>query len=180
MKMKPQMHLCLDGTWQRKGFTSTLGAVTAISVDKGKVVDCVLLLKSCKGCTVVDCVLLLKSCKGCTVVDCVLLLKSCKGCTRKEKVRMLDSDSHTQWKANHQCNLNYNGSSPMMEKVGAVKMFERSVETRRLYYTSFYGNGDSKSYSAVKDIYGPTKLVKKFECIGHYQKHIGNRLRKLR
>ena len=38
----------VDGTWQRKGFTSTLGVVTAISVDKGKVVDCVILSKSCK------------------------------------------------------------------------------------------------------------------------------------
>ena len=72
---------------------------------------------------------------------------------------MLDSDRHTQWKANHQCNLNYKGSSPIMEKVGAVKMFERSVETRGLYYTSSYGDGDSKSYSGVKDIYGPTKPV---------------------
>ena len=67
-----------------------------------------------------------------------------------------------------------------MEKVGAVKMFERSVETRWLYYISFYGDEDSKSYSPVKGIYGPTKPVKKFECIGHYQKRIGNRLRKLR
>ena len=47
----------------------------------------------------------------------------------------------------------------MMEKVGAVKMLERSVETRGLYYISFYGDGDSKRYSAVKDIYGPTKPV---------------------
>ena len=39
----------IDGTWQRKGFTSTLGVV--ISVDNGKVLDCVILSKSCKGCT---------------------------------------------------------------------------------------------------------------------------------
>ena len=68
----------------------------------------------------------------------------------------------------------------MMEKVGALKMSERSVGTRGLYYISFYGDGDGKSYSAVKDIYNPTKPFKKFECIGHYQKHIGNRLRKVR
>ena len=41
----------VDGTWHRKGFTSTLDVVTAFSVDKGKVVDCVILLKSCNGCT---------------------------------------------------------------------------------------------------------------------------------
>ena len=68
----------------------------------------------------------------------------------------------------------------MMEQVGAIKMFERSVKTRALFYTSFYGDGDSKSFLAVKDIYGAEKPVSKFECIGHYQKRIGNRLRKLR
>ena len=52
----------VDGTWQRKRFTSTLGVVTAISVDKGK------------------------------VVDCVIHSKFCKGFTRMEKVRMLDPD----------------------------------------------------------------------------------------
>ena len=72
----------VDGTWQRKGFTSTLGVVTAISVDKGK------------------------------VVDCVILSKSSKGCTRMEKVRMWDPDRHTPWKASHQCNLNCKASSP--------------------------------------------------------------------
>ena len=41
----------IDGTWQREGFTSTLGVVTAISVDNGKVLDCAILSKSCKGCT---------------------------------------------------------------------------------------------------------------------------------
>ena len=68
----------------------------------------------------------------------------------------------------------------MMEQVGAIKMFELSVETRALLYTSFYGDGDSKSFLAVKDIYGAEKPVSKFECIGHYRKRIGNRLRKLR
>jgi len=41
----------VDGTWQRKGFSSKLGVVTAISVDIGKVLDVAILSKSCKGCT---------------------------------------------------------------------------------------------------------------------------------
>ena len=45
--------------------------------------------------------------------------------------------------------------------------------------TSFYGDGESKSYTAVKDFYGPSKPVQKFECIGHYQKRIGCRLKGL-
>ena len=140
----------IDGTWQRKGFTSTLGVVTAISVDNGK------------------------------VLDCVILSRSCKGCTRKEGVEKTNPERFKLWKAGHICNLNYQGSSPNMEKVGVMKMYERSVEEKKLYYTSFCGDGDSKSYTAVKDFYGPSKPVQKFECIGHYQKRIGCRLRKIR
>ena len=44
---------------------------------------------------------------------------------------------------------------------------------------SYYGDGDSKSYDEVKYIY-PGTIVQKFECIGHCQKRVGNRLRKLR
>ena len=52
-----------------------------------------------------------------------------------------------------------------MEKVGAVKIFEQSFSKHELFYTSFYGDGDSKACTAVQNIYGPTKLVHKFECI---------------
>ena len=44
----------------------------------------------------------------------------------------------------------------------------------------YYGNGDSSSFSAVENIYKTDKTVKKFEWLGHYQKRVGNRLRKLR
>ena len=67
-----------------------------------------------------------------------------------------------------------------MEKVDATKIFERSVQRYGLYYTTFYGDGDSKRFSAVQKIYGPEKSINKFECIRHYQKRVGNRLRKLR
>ena len=67
-----------------------------------------------------------------------------------------------------------------MEKVGTTNIFERPVQKHGLYYTSFYGDGDSKSFSAVEKVYGPAKPVTKYECIGHYQKRVGNRLRKLR
>ena len=41
----------VDGTWQRKGFSSMNGVVTAISIDSGKVLDTAILSKNCKGCT---------------------------------------------------------------------------------------------------------------------------------
>ena len=57
-----------------------------------------------------------------------------------------------------------------METLGVVGIFQRSIQKHRLRFTSFYGDGDSKSYSAVRNIYGENNLVTKFECIGHYQK----------
>ena len=50
-----------------------------------------------------------------------------------------------------------------------------------LYYTKFFGDGDSKSYSSVKDIYSDVGVdVTKYECIGHVQKRMGTALRKLK
>ena len=41
----------------------------------------------------------------------------------------------------------------------------------------YYGDGDSKAYSTVKDTYKLDISIKK-ECIDHYQKSVGTRLRK--
>ena len=66
-----------------------------------------------------------------------------------------------------------------MEAVGAQRIFERSIEERGVRYTDYYGDGCSKAYSSVRLIY-PGIMVKKFECIGHYQKRLGTRLLKLK
>ena len=58
-----------------------------------------------------------------------------------------------------------------MEKAGTVKIFSSSKTKHKLCYTSFYGDGDSKSFSAVKDVYGPNKPV---------TKRVGSRLRNLK
>ena len=44
-------------------------------------------------------------------------------------------------------------------------------------YIHYYGDGDSKSYSTVKNVYKPHE-TEKFESIGHVQKSVGCRLRK--
>ena len=67
----------------------------------------------------------------------------------------------------------------IQEQEGAKRMFGRSEENRGLKYTHFYGDGDSKSFKVVENIY-PDKKVIKYECIAHYQKRVGNRLRKLK
>ncbi|GFU75908.1 uncharacterized protein TNCV_2052721 [Trichonephila clavipes] len=66
-----------------------------------------------------------------------------------------------------------------METVGVYRIFERSEANRSLRYTSYYGHGDSKAFNNVKDIFGYDSVVK-YECIGHVQKRVGSRLRKLK
>jgi len=85
-----------------------------------------------------------------------------------------DPNCYTRWELSHKCNLNYNGSSPGMETAGTVKTLDG------LCYASFYGDGDSKAYPAVQKIYGSNKPITKYECIGHYQKRVGCRLRRLK
>ncbi|GFX32227.1 uncharacterized protein TNCV_2659031 [Trichonephila clavipes] len=70
----------------------------------------------------------------------------------------------------NECN-HHKGSSSSMEPVGAYRIFERSEDHRMLRYTDYYGDGDSKAFDAVKDIYGKDSVTK-LECIGHIQKKL--------
>ena len=54
----------------------------------------------------------------------------------------------------------------------------RLVKHYGLRYTKYYGDGDSSSFSMAENIYQRTEIVK-YECLGHYQKRVGNQLRKL-
>ena len=64
---------------------------------------------------------------------------------------------------------------------GMVECFQSSVENRKLWYTKLIGDGDSKTHTSIvtADPY-PGVKVEKLECIGHIQKRVGSRLRKLR
>lgn len=69
-----------------------------------------------------------------------------------------------------------------METSGAIKIFVRSVNTRGLNYTSVLGDGDSSTYNSIveRKAYGEECIPNKMECIGHVQKRVGSRLRKLK
>ena len=54
-----------------------------------------------------------------------------------------------------------------MEVEGDKRIFARSIANRNICYTSYYGDGNSKAYEAVKFIYDTEKPVYKFDCIGH-------------
>lgn len=137
----------VDGTWQRRGYTSLNGCVAAISIETGKVLDLEVMSSYCP---------------------------TCKKLEKMEKNVVYDS-----LKADHVCQCNFEGSSSKMETVGASRIFLRSQSKRQLQYTEYYGDGDSKGFDSVKDAYGDNS-VKKLECIGHIQKRVGTRLRKLK
>lgn len=83
-----------DGSWQRRGFASLNGVVTAISIDNGK------------------------------ILDVEAMNRICKSCSLKSKLKETDPDAYAIWKLSHTCTLNYTGSAPGMESVGTKKIFE--------------------------------------------------------
>ena len=84
----------------------------------------------------------------------------------------------TTSKYDHVCQCDFEGSSANLETVGACRIFDRSIKERKLKYTEYYGDGDSKAFVSVKDTYGKDS-ASKLECIGHIQKRVGSRSRKL-
>ena len=138
-----------DGTWQRRGYSSLNGIVTIISMENGK------------------------------ILDVEPMTRICKACKLKENIKSSSPDEYAIWKAQHVYSADYHGSAPNMEPVGAKRMFDRSIQKYKLRYTEFYGDGDSKSFPTIQNIYDDV-TVKKLECIGHVQKRVGTRLRKLK
>ncbi|GFU50609.1 uncharacterized protein TNCV_4884661 [Trichonephila clavipes] len=102
-----QCGVSVDGTWQRRGYSSLNGCVSVISIDSGKV-----------------------------VIWCY--------------------------------------GTP-----GCLSYFRTICRNEKITVCKFFGDEDSKGYASVKHIYGKN-TVAKYECIGHIQKRVGTKLRKLR
>ena len=68
-----------------------------------------------------------------------------------------------------------------MESAGAVAIFTRSVQRYGVRYTKYLGDGDSKGFKKVVESrpYDGVQ-IEKLECIGHVQKRMGSRLRRLK
>ena len=142
----------VDGTWQKRGFSSKNGVVFVIAIGTGEIIDAEVLSLFCQECN-------------------------------HHRNDPCDSEAYRKWKESHNryCTVNCEGSSGAMEAIGATRIFERSVDTRKLKYTTFVGDGDSSTYHVVSkrmlEIYGERYIVKKEECVGHIQKRMGNALR---
>ena len=80
-------------------------------------------------------------------INAVVLSKHCKGCVLwKSKKGTLE---YKHWKANHECLANHQRSSGAMEGAGEVTIFHWSVEKHKLQFTSYLGDANTSSCSAV-------------------------------
>ncbi|GIY92524.1 uncharacterized protein CEXT_150421 [Caerostris extrusa] len=125
--------ISVDGTWQRRGHTSLNGCVAVLSIDTGKVLDLEVMSSYCPTC-------------------------------RKLQKKMHKNAEYVALKAVHICQCNYQqqqlGSSAKMESIGAHRIFSRSVKSRQLKYTTYYGDCDSKGFLSVQNIYGINSVLK--------------------
>ncbi|GFX90877.1 uncharacterized protein TNCV_3167081 [Trichonephila clavipes] len=88
--------------------------------------------------------------------------------------------SYEEWKLKHQphCVKNHIGSSSKMEVDGMKEIFQRSVPQRNAKYIKYIGDGDTKTFPELQRTAPYSK--EKVECVGHMQKRMGARLRKLK
>ena len=111
----------VDGTWQKTGHNSKLG-VFVVSVKTGEIID--------------------------------YSIKSlvCHQCTKHDKYDN-NSVTYKNWRKKHNqhCNINHEGSSSRMEDDGAIEISLRSIEKRKLIYSTYVGDGDLGSYACVKE-----------------------------
>ncbi|KFM71283.1 hypothetical protein X975_00958, partial [Stegodyphus mimosarum] len=139
-----------DGTWKTRGHSSRFGVTSIIGGETGKIIDRYVSSSYCKGC------------------------ETGKNISSKE--------SYLKWKMEHNkvCNKNHSGSSAQMEVNGMLSMFSRSEEKYGVRYVNYIGDGDCKTFLALTKDNPYNVPISKIECVGHIQKRMGARLRKLK
>ena len=116
--------ISLDGSWQKREYSSLNGYVAALSMESGK------------------------------VLDIEVMSRFCRLCDANKNLEKNDPIAFENFKANHNsCSANYKGSAPNMEVTGAKRIFSRSIDNQKLRYVEMYSDGDSKAYPAIKDTY---------------------------
>ena len=78
--------------------------------------------------------------------------------------------------------MNYEGSAGGMEKLSAVNIFKRSARNMMCDTVHILGMVTQEFYAAVvaSKPYGEDLIPKKDECVGHVQKRVGTRLRRMK
>ncbi|GFW63880.1 uncharacterized protein TNCV_705861 [Trichonephila clavipes] len=140
-----------DGTWKTRGHSSLIGVCTVIGAETGKVLD-------------------------------REVSSFCKGCDSYKGVKF--GIKYNKWQRAHKISRrkNYSGSAGKMEVDGMLRIFNRSEKLHNLKYSNYIGDGDTKTFNALSENkpYGDDHLIQKIECVGHEQKRMGARLRKLK
>lgn len=120
------IRVSVDGTWQRRGFSSKNGVVTVLSV-----------MGKHRGSKVIDTEVMSTFCHTCAQLD------------SNENTKLATIAKQ------HDCAANHQGSSGKMEADGAVTIFKRSESKYGLIYSEFLGDGDSKAYKSVQEQCNP-------------------------
>ncbi|GFT87215.1 uncharacterized protein TNCV_3543791 [Trichonephila clavipes] len=116
------------------------------------------------------------------VLDREVLSSFCKGCDSYKGVKFgIKYNKNGKERIRFHVEKNYSGSAGKMEVDGMLRIFNRSEKLHNLKYSNYIGDGDTKTFNALSENkpYGDDYLIQKIECVGHVQKRIGTRLRKL-
>ena len=86
------------------------------------------------------------------VIDTETLSNYCDSCANMN-AKKLSADDKNKWSEKHKelCQKNHDGSAGSMEPIGMGRIFKRSEEKHGLKYTTYLGDGDSKSYKFVSE-----------------------------
>ena len=107
------------------------------------------------------------------VLDTQTLSNYCHGCEVGPKT---DDSKYITWRADHQCQRNFNGSSNAMEAETALIIFRRSVSERGLVYSKMLCDSDAKSHKKINNESVYDFRVEKEDCINHISKRMFNAL----
>lgn len=108
-----------DGTWRKRGFSSSLGVTTLIGWFTKQVVDLEVKSKLCKACSFWE-----------------------RKAGTAEYEEWAESHHDT-------CEKNHEGSSGKMEVDAVIDMFKRSEELHGVKYCHYIGDGDSKTFKGI-------------------------------
>uniref|UniRef100_A0A2C9JZT0 Mutator-like transposase domain-containing protein n=1 Tax=Biomphalaria glabrata TaxID=6526 RepID=A0A2C9JZT0_BIOGL len=138
-----------DGTWMTRGHKSMIGVSCVIDVLTGYVIDFEVLSSFCQTCS-----------------------------TTGTRLKAQSPALYKEWFESHKpdCDINYTGSSGMMETHAAETLWRRSIE--KFHYTTMLSDGDSKAFNKVCEIkpHGEVPITKE-ECVNHVGKRMGTALR---
>ena len=142
--------ISIDGTWQKRGYSSHNGVVTAISLDTKKCLDVEILSDKCQQCT--------------------------KWNMKKDDPSYQEWKATHQCKINHAGSSGSMETAGAL-KIFERSVITRGLRYKDMLGD---GDSSTYSHILESKPYGEDCLPNKLECIGHVQKRVGSQLRKLK